>query len=197
MGYLEAGLLEPLIAIGSTEEGQHPELLLMNLLQLFSLCAWLYLLNDAFDTSDVSQAHAIRGMRDEAEAKGVKWLKLQPRAFKEKVARHELAASTSRDFCLWFVLLCIGAACAGVVRHRDVIHSYALVLLWLVLHHRVYHGTQPWNGMGYVGSFFFPSAALMPMEYCLALTQQDSLEDLDGWRLFIKERTLVDLIIEA
>lgn len=48
----------------------------------------------------------------------------------------------------------------------------------------------------YVGSFFFPSSALMPVEYCLHLKEQETLEDLDSMRLLIRERLNLDLTIE-
>ena len=235
MGYLCAGILEPLVAIGSASEGKHNELIVLNVLQLLSLCAWLVLLNDAFGTSDVSQAFAMRKMSEEAAAKGITWLKCPSTREPLAKARQGLGVSPTRDSCLWFVLLCIAAACAGVVSHGDVIHSWFLICLWVVLHHLVHRGTSPWNGMGYaisqrnsffltdpispicrtpfppicrifirvfskknryVGSFFFLSSALMPVEYCLHLKEQETLEDLDSMRLLIRERLNLDLTIE-
>ena len=50
---------------------------------------------------------------------------------------------------------------------------------------------------------FSPSSALLPLEFCLNLTDQemigdeDGLEDLDKWRTFIKEESGVELTIIA
>lgn len=53
----------------------------------------------------------------------------------------------------------------------------------------------------YFYTFLFPSAALMPMEYCLPLMDvADIVQDLDfvvTYRQFILDRTGVALIIET
>ena len=84
------------------------------------------------------------------------------------------------------------------MQHRDVIHSYCVVLLWLVLHHQSRRATA-W-GAGYLTTLLMPSAALMPLEYCLNLADPERVEDLDAlaqWRAFIKEECGVELTIRA
>ena len=99
------------------------------------------------------------------------------------------------------MLACSFAACAGVVSHRDVIHSHALCILWALLHHQSRAATA-WRGTGYFHTLFSPSATLLPLEYCLNLIDQemigdDGLEDLEKWRKFIKDETGVELDIIA
>ena len=53
----------------------------------------------------------------------------------------------------------------------------------------------------YLVTFIFPSAALMPMEYCLPLMDTfdfvDDLEGIQSYRNFVLERTGVELTIES
>ena len=58
------------------------------------------------------------------------------------------------------------------------------------------------RGTGYFHTLFAPSTALLPLEYCLNLIDQemigdDGLEDLTKWRAFIKAESGVELTIEA
>jgi len=52
-------------------------------------------------------------------------------------------------------------------------------------------------------TFFSPSAALLPLEYCLNLTDQEMIGDEDGvadlqkWRTYIKSESGVELDIVA
>ena len=83
--------------------------------------------------------------------------------------------------------------------HREVIHSHAIVLMWVVLHHQARKATA-WRGTGYFHTLFAPSTALLPLEYCLNLTDQemvgdDGLDDLAEWREFIERETGVKLTI--
>ena len=50
-------MLEPILAIASSEYDVSNKALLINLAQLFGLCSWLYLLTDAFDITDTQQAY--------------------------------------------------------------------------------------------------------------------------------------------
>jgi len=99
------------------------------------------------------------------------------------------------------MLGCSLAAFTGLCGHRDVIHSHAVVLMWIVLHHKSREATA-WRGTGYFHTLFAPSTALLPLEFCLNLIDQemigdDGLDDLTKWREFIKAESGVELIIEA
>ena len=94
-----------------------------------------------------------------------------------------LRGSFTADLSLWFMLACSFAAVCGVVSHRDVIHSHAVIILG-DLHHMTRAATA-WRGTGYLHTLT-PSAALLPLEYCLNLTDQemvgdDGLDDLAEW----------------
>ena len=89
-----------------------------------------------------------------------------------------------------------------MLSHRDVIHSHAFLIMWVILHHMSRRATA-WRGTGYFHTLFAPSTALLPLEFCLNLIDQemigdeDGIEDLDKWRSFIKAESGVDLTIEA
>jgi len=199
LGYVNAGMLEPILAIASSDYDVSTKSLVINLAQLLGLFSWLYLLSDAFDISDTQQAFVYwdRVTSSLTEKDRPYWLK-KSRAKREG---SELRGSLFRDLSLWFMLFGSLAAFAGVVSHRDVIHSHAVVLMWLVLHHQSRAATA-WRGTGYFHTLFAPSTALLPLEFCLNLIDQemigdDGLEDLEKWRKFIKAESGVDLIIEA
>merc|ERR1719382_1949482 len=107
----------------------------------------------------------------------------------------KLAFAIHLDIALWFQLACILAAFAKLVTHRDVMHAWVIVMLWTVLHHACRRATA-W-GSGYAASLILPSAALMPLEWCLPLRDTadgvGSFEDVCKWHAFIKERCGVDL----
>lgn len=64
------------------------------------------------------------------------WLKMRPKEEDTKRERSTLAGSLQRDVALWFSLASVGAAwLPGPVTHREVMHAYAIVILWTVLHH--------------------------------------------------------------
>ena len=106
------------------------------------------------------------------------------------------------DSAVLILFCCSLSAFCGVVGHRDVIHSHAIVLLWFLLHHQARKATA-WRGTGYLHTLFAPSTALLPLEYCLNLIDQemigdeDGLEDMNKWRTFIKDESGVELFIEA
>merc|ERR1719174_3469500 len=56
LGYVNAGMLEPILAIASSDYDVSGKSLLINAAQLLGLFSWLYLLTDAFDISDTQQA---------------------------------------------------------------------------------------------------------------------------------------------
>jgi len=200
LGYVNAGMLEPILAIASSDDPS-TKALVINLAQLCGLFSWLYLLTDAFDNSDTQQAY-------------VYWTRLTkcgkvtdlPRWLKHSAAAHvegrELRGSLLRDLALWSMLGCSFFAFFGVVSHRDVIHSHAILLMWGVLHHQSRKATA-WRGTGYWHTLFAPSTALLPLEYCLNLIDQDMISDEDGvgdlgnMREFIKAESGVELTIEA
>jgi len=199
LGYVNAAMLEPIMAIASEDYDTTRRSLLLNLFQLGGLFSWLYLLTDAFDLSDTQQAYIYwdrvtkMGTLKDVPA----WLKKQKQS-----EGGELKGSFMRDLSLWFMLACSISAFCGVVKHRDVIHSHAIVLLWVMLHHQARQATA-WRGTGYFHTIFSPSAALLPLEYCLNFCDQemigdeDGIEDLNKWRTFIKNESGVELTIEA
>jgi len=194
--YLNAGVLEPLLTIAGSEDITEKQLI-VNCLQLAGLMFWIYLIFDAFDTSDVQQAFVYRKLKKSA-ADTQPWLTIQSLKHKRAGVMSDLSGTMQRDLALWFVLSGIFAAWAGVVSHREVIHSYVVVGLWIILHHQSRRATA-W-GAGYFHTLFSPSATLMPMEYCLLLTDADSIEDLDTlseWRNFIAEESGISLDIRA
>ena len=203
VGYVNAGMLEPILAIASTDYDVTTKSLIVNCAQLLGLCSWLYLLTDAFDISDTQQAFIYW---DRISKNGS--VKTFPPWFKRSkgTAAHdegaELRGSFMRDLSLWFMLGCSIFAFFGLVGHRDVIHSHAILIMWGILHHQSRQATS-WRGTGYFHTLFAPSTALLPLEFCLNLIDQemigdeDGLEDLDKWRTFIKAESGVDLTIEA
>lgn len=203
LGYVNAGMLEPILAIGSSEYDVTTKSLVINIAQLLGLCSWLYLLTDAFDLTDTQQAFIYWDrVTKQGELKEFPpWLKRKSgKAAHDEGA--ELRGSFTRDLSLWFMLGCSFFAFFGVVSHRDVIHSHAILILWVMLHHQSRKATA-WRGTGYLHTLFSPSSALLPLEFCLNLTDQemigdeDGLEDLDKWRTFIKEESGVELTIIA
>lgn len=195
MGYLGAGMLEPLLAIAGDEDPSTKSLLL-NGCQLLGLFWWTHLLTDAFDTSDVVQSFTYRKM-ESADDKP-KWLKLSNSKTENARIQTSLDGSLSRDMALWFMLTCIFAAFCGIVTHVDVIHSWAVFMLWVVLHHISHHSTA-WTG-GYFGTLLSPSATLMPLEYCLNLADSGLVEDIEGlteWRDFIRNQCGIELMIKS
>ena len=64
------------------------------------------------------------------------WLNLKPKDQDKADERKALVGSVQRDIALWFSLASIGAAwLPGSVTHRDVMHAYAIVFFWILLHH--------------------------------------------------------------
>lgn len=194
--YLNASLLEPLFSIADADNDDPSNAthkLVVNLFQLVGIGAWLVFVYDAFDTSDVQQGFSYRKMRLAGETAA--WLR--PEGGHGHHDHHEATGSLRSDICLWLMILGILAAQAGIVSHREGIHAYASVALWCVLHHLSREATS-W-GAGYFCTLLMPSAALMPLEYCLLLADAGNVEDLESlteWREFIRGETGIELIIE-
>ena len=204
LGYVNAGMLEPILAIASSDYDITTKSLITNMSQLLGLCSWLYLLTDAFDVTDTQQAYIYW---DRIAKQGTVKEKDFPKWFKRKqgsthVEGSDLKGSLAKDMSLWFMFGCSLFAFFGVVSHRDVIHSHAILTFWLILHHQARKATA-WRGTGYLHTLFAPSTALLPLEYCLNLIDQemigdeDGLEDMNKWRTFIKDESGVELFIEA
>eukprot|EP00980_Cylindrotheca_fusiformis_P000096 scaffold19_cov114-Cylindrotheca_fusiformis.AAC.43 len=203
LAYLNAALLEPILAIGGMEQVKGSELAI-NFLTGAAICWWIWLLTDAFDFTDVMQFYKYNvDFRDEAEAdkKKFSFLRFTKKEDDALSERQSLVGTIKKDVALWFMLMCIGAAwLPGIaVSHRDALHAYAVVGLWSIMHHTARRATT-WSA-GYFITFLFPSTALMPLEYCLPLMDvADTVEDLDflvEYRGFVKERTGVELIIQS
>ena len=189
--YLSAAILEPLLSIANTDNGATSLELFVTVMELLALIFWTYMLTDAFDTSDTAASFVYNKKLTVKHA----FLKKVPRNKLDE--RNNLAGSFSRDVALWFCLLGIFSAFAGVVSHRDVVHSWAVVLLWTILHHNARLATS-W-GAGYVTTLLMPSAALLPLEYCLPLMGDlDIVGDDEGmadWHAFVKAQTGINLLI--
>ena len=195
--YLNASLLEPLLSIADADDDDPKNAthkLVVNLFQLAGIGAWLIFVYDAFDTADIQQGFSYRKMRLAGES--APWLRPEPGGHGHH-DHHEATGSLRSDICLWLMILGILAAQAGIVSHREGIHAYASVALWCVLHHLSRDATS-W-GAGYFCTLLMPSAALMPLEYCLLLADAGNVEDLESlteWREFIRGETGIELIIE-
>lgn len=138
LAYLNAALLEPVLNLAGLQEitGQ---VLIINIFTLGSICWWIWMVSDAFDATDVMQHYKYHvQLREETKTSSkpvVSWLCLK--TFKEDamVERQSLVGTLKKDVALWFMIACIGSAwLSGPISHRDVIHAYAVVFLWGVLH---------------------------------------------------------------
>lgn len=152
LAYLNAALLEPILAIGGMEEVKGGELAI-NFLTGAAICWWIWLLTDAFDFTDVMQFYKYHfDFREEAEAnkKKFSFLRFTKREDDSLFERQSLVGSLNKDVALWFMLMCIGAAwLPGIaVTHRDALHAYAVVGMWSIMHHTARRATT-WSA-GYV-----------------------------------------------
>lgn len=194
MAYLNAAILEPVLTIAGEEPELTPAGLAVNLAMMFSIGWWIFILTDAFDTSDVQLTFLYQVLETESE-QAPAWFRPSDKTAKKE--RKKLVGSIYYDLGLWFVLGAIMAALVGTVTHRNVFHAWMLLLLWAVMHHRCISITN-W-GTSYWVSFFLPSSALMPMELVLPLADDSnmaSMEALGKWRKFIEDETQVKLTIE-
>ena len=119
------------MAIASSEYDVTTRSLFINLAQLLGLFSWLYLLSDAFDCTDTQQAYVYWTRIDASKLPS--WVR-RAKGRKGEIGvgseGSELKGSLARDLSLWSMLFCSLSAFCGVVGHRDVIHSHAIVLLW-------------------------------------------------------------------
>uniref|UniRef100_A0A6S8P6F7 Uncharacterized protein n=1 Tax=Amphora coffeiformis TaxID=265554 RepID=A0A6S8P6F7_9STRA len=200
--YLQASVLEPVLAIGGMERAQD-EAAVINLLTLASICWWIWLITDAFDFADVMQrfkySNELREDRNK-DPDAYQWLLLSDVSEDAEQERKTLQGSLARDVGLWFMMASIAAAwLPGAVTHRDVLHAYVVVILWTIQHWLCRRATA-WTASPVV-TYFFPSTALMPLEYCLPLMDvADTVEDLEflvNYREFTYRRTGVELIIQS
>lgn len=142
LSYLNAALLEPVLAIAGMQEVVGEELII-NIFTLGSICWWIWLVTDAFDFTDVMQTFKYTEFQQEADEKPTQkekdeysWLRLKTTERMVKSERQSLVGTLKKDIALWFMLACIAAAwLPGIVDHRDVMHAYVVVVLWTFLHH--------------------------------------------------------------
>lgn len=202
LAYLNAAMLEPVLGIGGMEEFKAEEFVI-NILELGSICWWIWLVTDAFDFQDITQHfkyHIELKDENDKDTNRFPWLRLKAVEDDAQTERQSLVGSLRKDIALWFMFAAIAAAwLPGIVSHRDVMHAYFVVILWIVLHHGCRRATA-WTSSYFV-TFLFPSTALMPLEYCLPLMDvADAVENLDflvRYRAYVKERTGVEIIIES
>ena len=198
--YLNAAMIEPILMIAGSEEATGKQLV-VNVAQLLGISAWIYLMTDAFDASDNEQEFAYAQLAKNAKGEPLPaWLRLDKRSSSAHVAEEhqQIAGKISVDVCLWLMLSGIFAAWSGVVTHRDVIHSYTIVIMWVWMHHATRQVTV-WGG-NYATTLLMPSAALLPLEWTLPLADKEVAEEAERlveWRAFILERTGVELTIIA
>lgn len=202
LAYLGAALLEPVLAIAGMEEAEGWQLVI-NSVTLLAICWWIWILNDAFDFNDIVQAYKYRidfgaGIQEQ----NVDWIEFGTTTTSRGrgLARRGLASNIRRDIMLWFMLACITAAwIPSTIGQRDVMHAYVILLLWTLMHHTCRRAIS--GDRSYLFTYFSPSAALMPLEYCLPLADvENTVEDLDfvvSYREYIKNETGVALILQS
>lgn len=200
LNYLGAALLDPVLAIGGMQEYKVYELV-VNIFTLGSICWWIWMITDAFDYTNVSQAYfyiaKLQPVAD-ADPQNNAWLRMKSRKQDQADQRQALGGSVQRDVALWFAFASIGVAwLPGPVTHRDVMHAYVIIIMWAVVHHSCRQAAT-WSA-SYPLTFIFPSVALMPVEYCMPLMDTlDFVEDFEGvalYREFVKHRTGIELVL--
>jgi hypothetical protein len=145
LAYLNAALLEPVLSIGGMDEFEMEEFII-NVMTLGSICWWIWLVTDAFDFTDVMQHykyHVVLKAEADKEPKRYSWLRLKAVSEDAQTERQSLVGSLRKDIALWFMLACIAAAwLPGIVSHRDVMHAYFCVFLWIAVHHACHKSTS-------------------------------------------------------
>jgi len=202
LGYLGSAMLDPIMTIFNLEslEGNVYELVVA-INSLFAIYMWIYLVTDVFDTNDVLSFFRYHvQMKPNYDKKPSKypWLHLLNQKKDNEREQKGLKGEVAKDASLWFLLICIAAACLpGSVKHTDVIHAYAIVFLWIILHHYVRKATS-W-GSPYIVTILSPSTALMPLEYCMPLLDgtADSLDWTESYLEFVSKRTNVNINIRV
>ena len=189
INYIYAAMLEPILAIGSGAAGFD---MLLNLMMLGGLFSWLALLTDAFDDADVRQSKTYAA------------LDFEKLSFLKHASRGPRGADAGRllqNAALWFQVGCLAMPQLGWCKHTDIIHAYAIVVLWIVTHHKSQQAVQV-KGSSYLFSLLTPGNALMPLEFCLPLLNVDEAgiedeETLREWHGFIEKEFKVKLTMEA
>ena len=78
----------------------------------------------------------------------------------------------------------------------SLIHSYCVVILWVILHHAATRATVWLEGgftaKNYLLTLCSASVTLQPFEYCLPF---DGVESLDSWNDFVKDTCGVSLTV--
>ena len=195
--YLCAAMLEPLLSI--VDRDATSKSLAANVLQLFGLLWWIYNLHDAFDSSDTTQVEKFIGLGKDP-TKAPKCLKLpqddQQKNKRKERARKDIAGKVVRDLALYYMLFNIACAELGIFARRQVVHSYCVVILWVILHHAATRATVWLEGgftaKNYLLTLCSPSVTLQPFEYCLPF---DGVESLDSWNDFVKDTCGVSLTV--
>lgn len=102
LGYVNAGMLEPIMAIASSDYDVTTRSLLLNTFQLLGLFSWLYLLSDAFDISDTQQAFVYqdRIRKDKQDKDMPDWLKKAKKGEVRSRICSGLLADCSRIACV-------------------------------------------------------------------------------------------------
>lgn len=102
LAYLNAALLEPVLAIGGMEAAEGAQFM-TNLLTLGSICWWIWLLTDAFDFEDVMQFFKyhveLRAERD-VDPKRFFWLRLKDTNKDAEMEQKVLSGSVTRDIAV-------------------------------------------------------------------------------------------------
>ena len=120
LAYLNAAILEPLLAIGGLEAAEGAQVLI-NLLTLGSICWWIWLITDAFDFEDVTQFFKYHvelraEQEEEKDPARFSWLRLKDTTEDARLERKVLSGSVSRDVAVSGLLVrCVFLAFDSVV----------------------------------------------------------------------------------
>ena len=191
LAFLNAAVLEPVLALGGYSD-LNTEEIIMHVLTLGAIISWIYLLTDAFNYEDVMQFYKYHEeYREDGE---YDFIDFANKKEDQRKARKQINGKSLTDLILGFNFLVIGLVFSpehGKLCRPGAVHAFCIVIMWAVFHHHCRQATS-W-GHGYHYTFIFPSAALMPMEYCIPLMDvADTVEDLEfveSYIKFVKERT--------
>ena len=100
------------------------------------------------------------------------------------------------DVCFFFTVACALLPVFGLATSRDCIHSYLIILLWLVGHHYCYSAVRT-DGQTYLGTLLLPSTCLMPLEYCLPIVGFGEFAEIKDWRDHLYDNKDIELFIHA
>jgi hypothetical protein len=78
----------------------------------------------------------------EGDPKKFSFIRLRDKHAESRSERRAFLGNVGRDVALWFSLGAIATAwLPGAVEHKDVLHAYVVVVMWLVLHHYLRRAT--------------------------------------------------------